>query len=776
MELFSWEWLLAASHSPATLMPRHQLHQPTRHQSTKIRHTRNRFGRVILSGAEETAKLTGCLLLAQNHCGDYPFDPPRARQHSQPSSYRHTIVPEDTGPTKYTLMLTAPYPPMARARPLKRGSPGGAGVVPARVRATPCAGRLSSPPIFTAAPVRPVEAQHEVLLPLPRPISAHPRARTHSPLWKTIAAPKETLPNSSAPVALVLGVQRWWDLRRVQLRRLLGHGPVVYPCRLRGVCGCDSSGVRGYACTWGTGSVLSTKNAVDEDSAGSSAIAYIDHSNFCSTLIIKNSCSGTRPFLSLKTVPAILRERNPPPKKIPFKFVPANLRERNSPPKKFHPKKKSLSNPFPQICGNEIHLQKKSLSNSFPQICGNEIHLQKKSLSNSFPQICGNEIHLKKNYLKKKNFKSVPAKLRERNPPQKKIPFKSVPANLRERNPPPKKIPFKFVPANLRERNSPPKKIPFKFVPANLRERNPPQKKPPKKKKIQIRSRKIAGTKFTSKKIPPQKKTPFKSVPANLRERNPPPKKIPFKFVPANLRERNPPPKKIPFKFVPANLRERNPPPKKIPFKFVPANLRERNPPPKKIPFKFVPANLRERNSPQKKLPKKKILRERIHLQKNSTSKKNPFQIRSRKFAGTKSTSQKNPFQIRSRKFAGTKSTTKKTTQKKKNFKFVPAKLRERNSPPKKFHLKKKSLSNPFPQICGNEIHLPKNPPQKKNSNPFPQNCGNETHFKKNLLQIRSRKIAGTNLTSKKITFKSVPVKLRERYLLLPNPLIRHNN
>ncbi|KAJ7738089.1 hypothetical protein DFH07DRAFT_779142 [Mycena maculata] len=103
-----------------------------------------------------------------------------------------------------------------------------------------------------------------------------------------------------------------------------------------------------------------------------------------------------------------------------------------------------------------------------------------------------------------------------------------------------------------------------------------------KKNPFQIRSRKFAGTKFTSKKTT-QKKKKFKFVPANLRERNSPqknyPKKKKFKFVPAKLRERNPPPKKIPFKFVPANLRERNSPQKKFPFKFVPANLRERNSP-----------------------------------------------------------------------------------------------------------------------------------------------------------------------------------------------------
>ncbi|KAJ7775898.1 hypothetical protein DFH07DRAFT_766844 [Mycena maculata] len=136
--------------------------------------------------------------------------------------------------------------------------------------------------------------------------------------------------------------------------------------------------------------------------------AFKDHSNFCSTLIIKNSCSGTRPFLP----------------QISVKSVPANLRERNLPPKKFHSKKNHLQIRSRKFAGTKS-TSKKSSSISFPQICGNEIYLQK----NSIP---------------------------------KKITFKFVPANLRERNPPPKKfhskkITFKFVPANLRERNSPQK-------------------------------------------------------------------------------------------------------------------------------------------------------------------------------------------------------------------------------------------------------------------------------------------------------------------------------
>ncbi|KAJ7718857.1 hypothetical protein DFH07DRAFT_784788 [Mycena maculata] len=153
-----------------------------------------------------------------------------------------------------------------------------------------------------------------------------------------------------------------------------------------------------------------------------------------------------------------------------------------------------------------------------------------------------------------------------------------------------------------------PKKITFKFVPANLRERNPPQKN-----HLQFRSRKFAGTKSTSEKILFQKKSPSNSFPQICGNEI--------------YLQKNSIPKKITFKFVPAILRERNPTPKKFH--------------PKKITFKSVPANLRERNSPPKKSP-----------------------------------------------------------------------------------------LNPFPQICGNEIHLKKNSnPKNSLSNPFPQNCGNENQL-----------------------------------------------
>ncbi|KAJ7768164.1 hypothetical protein DFH07DRAFT_769373 [Mycena maculata] len=265
---------------------------------------------------------------------------------------------------------------------------------------------------------------------------------------------------------------------------------------------------------------------------------------------------------------------------------------------------------------------------------------QKKSPSNSFPQICGNEIHLKK------------------------IIFNFVPAILRERNLPPKKFYSKKNHLQIRSRKfagtkSTSKKIPFQ------------------KNYLQIRSRKFAGTKSTSKKLPSNS---FPQICGNeiQLQKNSIPKKITFKFVPANLRERNPPQKNY------LQIRSRKFAGTKSTSKKLPSNSfpqicgneihLQKNSIPKKIIFNFVPANLRERNLPPKK----------FH------SKKNYLQIRSRKFAGTKSTSEKILFQ-------------------------------------------KKSPSNSFPQICGNEIHLQKNSiPKKLPSNSFPQFCGNEIQLQKN--------------------------------------------
>ncbi|KAJ7764085.1 hypothetical protein DFH07DRAFT_770491 [Mycena maculata] len=137
---------------------------------------------------------------------------------------------------------------------------------------------------------------------------------------------------------------------------------------------------------------------------------------------------------------------------------------------------------------------------------------------------------------------------------------------------------------------------------------------------LKNRSRKIAGTKSTSKKNPFQ-----------IRSR---------KFAGTKSTS-----KKNPFQFVYR--------------KFAGTKFTSKKTTQKKKKFKFVPAKFAERNSPQKKLPKKKKI-----------------QIRSRKIAGNEIHLQKNTFKFVPRKFAGTKFTSKKFP-----FKFVPANLRERNSP-----------------------------------------------------------------------------------------------